>query len=259
MGAAAGDRRSGSAAIARAAADAIASLPADEARRAARVLVEGQPVMAACLRLADAVVRAGDTAGAARAFAAQLDAEAAALPMALDVFLPRGSTVVTVSSSSAVVAALARPSHGATVLCAASGPEGEGVQAARALRDAGVDAEVIPDAAVAGAAARAQLVVLGADAVGPGAVLNKTGSLAAVLGARLGSGDRIVLAGTSKFVDARGWHAIEQAAAGRASFEAVPLRLLSVVVTEDGPLSPPSARRLAARSKLDPKVLEWIA
>jgi translation initiation factor 2B subunit (eIF-2B alpha/beta/delta family) len=266
--AAARDRSSGSARIAARAAEAVAALddPAD-VPRALRVLLKGQPFMAACVRLADEVLHASDPRAAASSFARRLEREARSSPAALRLLLPRGGVVLTVSASSAVVRALTGlgPRSRPRVLCAVSEPGGEGRAAAAELRAAGVEADVLPDAAVAGAAASSDLVVFGADAVGPDALLNKTGTAAAVLGAMQARRDRVCVAATSKFVDAAMWTRLAEAAATRSAavrgtdavalFEVVPLRWVTSVLTEDGPLQARTAGRLAASSHLDARTI----
>lgn len=277
--AAAADRRSGSARVARAAADAFARLgdthaSVERIEEGVGVLVRGQPVMAASLRLADEVLRAsGDgprSAGeAARRFLDALDAEGRGLTSGLRTFLPSGGTVVTVSASSAVLEGLqAARRLRSRVLCAVSEPGGEGRAAADELREAGIDASVVPDAAVATLASDADVLVFGADALGPKALLNKTGTLAAALSFRHARRPRVAVIGTSKLLGPRGWDAVERAAAARTPavrggirvpvFEAVPLRLVSHLVTEDGPLAPASVAKLARSSELHAKILELL-
>lgn len=273
---AAADRGSGSSTVAVAAAEALAALADDGDRIAegAALLVRGQPVMAACLHLADAVLRAADegaeaAARAARGFVRRLAEERRGLIAALRSFVPTDGTIVTVSASSTVVAALAQGTPaGARVVCSLSEPGGEGRSAAAALAQAEVPVEVIPDAAIAMAASSADLVVFGADAVGPGAALNKVGTLAAVLGGRHGRRLCVAACGTTKLCDQGAWERIRTIGAARTAcadgtapvplFEPVPLALLFRVITEDGPLTPAATRRLAGRSRLDPRVLATL-
>src|SRR5688500_14361988 len=107
---AATDRRSGSAQAAADAASALAeisrSLSQDAIFDAARVLVQGQPVMGACIRLANDVVRGLEREGppgaqrAAKTFAVTLANEKAAIADHLANKLPRVGAVLTVSASS---------------------------------------------------------------------------------------------------------------------------------------------------------------
>lgn len=280
---AATDRSSGSAAVAATAADALAQVAtdvADDPRGAERVaeavaiLVRGQPTMAPCLHLSDAVLRAAASgaeaaASASRRFAERLEAERVGLAAVLRSFVPSEGMVLTVSASSTILSALREGVPDRTrVVCALSEPGGEGRAAADALREAVVRTEVVPDAAVAGAAASADLVVFGADAVGPGHLLNKTGTLGAALGARHGRRLCIAAAGTTKFLGRRAWDRVETLARTRTTstegtasvprFEPVPLGLHFRLLTEDGPLTPTAARKLASRSRLHDEILELL-
>lgn len=255
---AAADRSSGSAAVAAAAADAIAAMGAPGAADAVLVLLRGQPFMAACIRLADEIIGAPQPGPAAARFARRLESERAGLRANLDTYLPRRAAVMTVSYSSVVIESLAGR-RGLRVACAASEPGGEGLAAVRRLTESGVTAEIVPDSSVASAAARCDLVVVGADAVGPRAFLNKAGTLAAVLGAREAGVPRIALAGTSKFIDARTWAVVIERLPGAPPLDAVPLRRLTSVLTEEGPLQPAAAARLASRSRVRRKTLELLA
>lgn len=280
---AAADRSSGSAAVAGAAADAlerVASEVVDDGRsaeaitEAVGVLIRGQPAMAACLHLADAVLRAAASgpdaaASAARDFAEQLRRERRGLAATLRSFLPSRGTVLTVSASSTIISVLQEGVPPRTrLVCALSEPGGEGRPAADVLREAGGSVEVVPDAAVARVAASADLVAFGADAVGPDHLLNKTGTLAAALGAQHGRRLCVAACGTTKFCDRGAWDRIEAFTRARTAsvdgtapvpaFEPVPLDLLFRVLTEDGPLTAGAARELAGRSRLDPRTLEIL-
>lgn len=285
---AAADRSSGSGRVVRAAAEAFLRLAEDlaggppedvhlHATEAVRILLDGQPTMAGCVRLTDAIIRALDTplasherlGGAAQSFASALDREEEGLVRALRTSLPRTGTLVTVSASASLIGGLTRLHRNRLrVLCAASEPGGEGHAAAEELAAAGLEAEVVPDAAVAGLAREAGSVVFGADAVGPGGILNKTGTLAAVLGAREGRVLCLGVAGTSMFVDAVGWSAALRGSDRRLlptgervplrALDAVPTRLLSAIVTDEGALSPTEARRRASAARLHPLLRQLL-
>jgi translation initiation factor 2B subunit (eIF-2B alpha/beta/delta family) len=269
---AATDRRSGSARVAAAAADALAeisgSLSRDAIVDATRILVQGQPVMAAVVRLADDVLRALDEDGppgaerAARAFTDRLASEATAIAEQLVRKLPRAGSVLTVSASSTVLEGLCRAAY-LRVVCAVSEPGGEGRVAAERLRERGVDAIVVPDGAVAQQSTRVDAIVFGADVVGPAALLNKTGTLAAALGARASARPCLAVAGETKFVDDDAWPnfaaAVERLAVeGVPAFEEIPAELITTFVTNRGPMSQRVLRRAARAVHLRPDVMEWL-
>jgi translation initiation factor 2B subunit (eIF-2B alpha/beta/delta family) len=269
---AASDRRSGSAVVAAQAASALAHiachLSSEAIVDATRLLVEGQPVMASCLRLADWVLRELDESGppgacsAANAFEALLRSERETLAERVRARLPKEGTIVTVSASSTVLEAL-RTARGVRVLCAVSDPGGEGRQAVETLRDAGVEADLIPDGAVAQQSARADLVLFGGDAIGSTGVINKVGTLAAALGARSAGRPCVCAVGTTKLVDDVAWPHLaraveERKVEGIPLFEEIPLPLFRTIVMDEGPRTTRTVRRVARAAALHPSVLEWL-
>jgi translation initiation factor 2B subunit (eIF-2B alpha/beta/delta family) len=269
---AASDRHSGSAVVAAQAASALAhiacNLSSEAIIDAARLLVEGQPVMASCLRLADWVIRELDDSGppgacgAATAFEAMLQREREAIVERLRDRMPKEGTVVTVSASSTVLEAL-RQAKAVHVLCAVSEPGGEGRFAVDILRASGIEADLIPDGAVAQQSARADLVLFGGDAIGPTGVINKMGTLAAALGARSAGRPCVCAVGASKLVDDVAWPHLARAAEERKVegiplFEEIPLPLFRTIVMEEGSRTPRTVRRVARLAPLHPLVLEWL-
>ncbi len=96
--------------------------------------------------------------------------------------------VVTISYSRAVSEALVAASPGRVVVLE-SRPGGEGVFAARHLRERGLNVELAPDSAAGSVLAGGATAVIGADAAGlDGCIYNKLGSLSLAAAARaLGS------------------------------------------------------------------------
>lgn len=268
---AATDRSSGSSTIALRAARAFAETDTgsgEEIVAAARTLVRGQPIMAACLRVA-AVVLSGleaDGVGGARraaaAIAERLESERERITQIVGDVVPIHGTILTVSASSVVLGALcALP--GIRVICAASEPGGEGRAAADALTSCGIDAIVIPDGTIAQQSTRADAIAFGADAIGPDALLNKTGTLAATLGARSNGRAVLCISGTTKIVDAHAWPKMHTAAErlkleGVGVFEEVPTSLVTAFVTEDGKQTARAIRRAARNAGLPPILLSWL-
>src|SRR5918999_755380 len=82
--------------------------------------------------------------------------------------------VVVHSFSDTVNAALA--TSNVRAICALSEPGGEGATTTKALVDLGVDARLVTDEEALAAVAEAGAVVVGADAVEPGGVVNKMGT-----------------------------------------------------------------------------------
>lgn len=235
---AAADREGGAAEIARRAAESLAALPRADLEAAVRALVRGHPSMAPLRRLGTEVLSAEDHRIAAASFARRLEAEREAVAAAAAALID--GPVVVHSYSSAMVAAVSRARVPA--LCARSDPGGEGIDTARRLEAAGLEVRVVEDAEAVRAATDGRLVVVGADAVGPGGVVNKVGTRA-LAGAAARS---LVVAGSSKLA------ATDLPA--DPPFERTALSSFSAIVTEDGPLSPGEAARKAARFALHPAI-----
>lgn len=264
----AADRRSGAAALARGAARAVvawAEAPGaggrPALRRLTRLLLRAQPAMAPFLRLANAVwlvAEAGggpeEVAAAARAFARRLAAGTAAVAAAALPLVPRRGLVVTLSRSGAVLAALGRAAAAGRrvdVLCSEGRPAGEGLLLARALWRRGLAVRLVPDAALPGLVAGVQAVLVGADAVLPGAFVNKIGTFPLALAAHQARVPFYVLAEGAKFLPSAlaARYAAPPAdprAGAPASrlFEATPLGWVTGLATEGGIVRP---ARLAER------------
>jgi translation initiation factor 2B subunit (eIF-2B alpha/beta/delta family) len=236
---AAADRRSGAWGVALQAAEALAALPRSDLDEAVRALVEGHPSMAPMWRLGSAVLGAPDHREAAAGFARRVLAERDGVA-ATAASLLRFPALVVHSYSSTVIAAVARTR--ARALCARSEPGGEGAATAARLHQAGLNAEVLEDHEAVAAASAGTPVVVGADAVGPGGVVNKirTGVLAGA--ARSGRGGCYVLAGSSKLVS------VDLPAP--EPFERVPLSGFIAILTEDAALDPAEAAEAATRRPL---------
>jgi translation initiation factor 2B subunit (eIF-2B alpha/beta/delta family) len=238
----AADRGSGAAEIARRAAESLAALPRRDLFEALRTLVTGHPSMAPLWRLAADADVAGDHADAARSFAARLPAERDAV--AAHAARVLRSPVVTISYSSTLVAAVAAAE--VLALCARSEPGGEGEETASRLRALGREARVINDREAARAARTGRMVLAGADAVGPGGVVNKVGTRELAEAAAVRGTPCYVAAGMSKFlgVDLPAAH----------PFERTPLDLFTAILTDDGPKDPDAAAALAGRFSLPPSL-----
>lgn len=220
---AAADRSSGAAEIARRAALTLAALPASDLLEAVRILVSGHPSMAPLWRLGAAVLTAADHREAALRFARDLLGEREAVAEQAARLLD--GPVVTLSWSSTLVAALAHA--GVPTACARSEPGGEGEKTAAYLAKRGVAAELVEDDEALRLAGSGRTVVVGADAVGPGGVVNKVLTRSLAEAARRSGGRSYALAGSSKLIGTD--------LPSPPPFERTPLSLL-IVVTGLGPL-----------------------
>jgi len=213
---AAADRRGGATEVAARALDGLLEVAGDPRRLEAAVaaLLAGQPAMAPVWHLARAA-RGPDPRAALAGLRARLGADAdAAVDAAAAWLRPRlagggRGTVATVSHSSLVDRVLARLGPGAGGSPGATGAAGE---------------------------ARPVVGLVGADAVGPEALLNAAGT--GELASRLPT---LVVATAIKLLPAEAF-----ARLAGPGFEAVPLRAVAAVVVGPALLSPAEAGRLAA-------------
>lgn len=241
------DRRSGSVDIALRAARGLSGLRTRaETQKAARALVRAHPAMGALRRMCATALDGGDVDGFARALEAQAAAAADAVRW---IVTKRGSVVLTHSASGSVVEALERVrARIALVLCTVSLPGAEGRVLARRLERDGFEVEVIGDAAIAEGAARADVALVGADAVTGDEVVNKVGTRLVALAARDAGIGCYAIACSGKFVPRAREH---------ADYDRTPLELFDAVVTERGPQRPAQIRRAVARVHI-PRALEAI-
>jgi translation initiation factor 2B subunit (eIF-2B alpha/beta/delta family) len=221
-------------------------------------IIEAQPAMAPLVALAAHVLNAmdgvegleearGSARLAARAFATSLDARAETLARRASALLPAEGDILTLSSSSTVrrVLLLDPLVRRGRVVVLESRPAREGKATARALAEAGIPVLFAVDAAAATLVEGCRVVLLGADSIGDRGVVNKVGSLAAVLGALRADVPVLVAADTTKILppgfpqrlsDDRPGHEVWSAPDGvtvwNRYFEALPLAAVDVVVTE---------------------------
>lgn len=149
--------------------------------------------------------------------------------------LPGGARLVTLSRSSSVKEALLAVAPGrrpSSVVVLESLPGGEGRAFARDLRRSGLRARWVRDGSLARALAKADLVVVGADAVEPGGTLvHKVGTRRLAISAFAAGVPFVVVAGRSKWVPPR---AVPRALP--PLFDRTPARLITAYWTDEGVL-----------------------
>lgn len=162
-----------------------------------------------------------------------------------------GAEILTLSRSGTVAEALvtARPRH-VTVLESRPGEEGRATAASLGDRLESVD--FVPDAAVSVAMRSADVVLIGADAIdATGAVHNKLGTRPLATAAADGGVPVIAISSTDKVVPSiPGSEAVamvsdEPHARPVPIFETTPSRLVTILVTERGPITGADRRDLA--------------
>jgi hypothetical protein len=235
--AAASDRRGGALEVAATAVDGLLEVAGDPPLldRAVAALLAGQPAMAPVWHLAQAA-RAPDPPAALAALRHDLTADADAAVVAATSWLrshliaARGA-VATVSHSSLVDRVLARLVEGQVT------PPLSGLSRPPRSGSVADPAEAVPGLSTAPAQALGDPVVgvVGADAIGPGALLNAVGTRELV-----GRVPTLVVATAVKLVPAEAFGRL-----GGAGFEVVPLEAVAAVVVGAEVLSPAEAGRRA--------------
>jgi translation initiation factor 2B subunit (eIF-2B alpha/beta/delta family) len=250
-------------------------------------LVGAQPSMAPFLRLANDLWLAWETCVApGRAWDSLHDAlvrYAEGVDRGLRATVRRGgalvrprSLVLTYSSSTAVRLALWQAMADGkrfTVVCSESRPMGEGVGLARSLTALGIPVYLTLDAALWEWVERVDLVLLGADAILPGGVVNKVGSGPLLQIARLVGVPRYVLADSSKWLPealASFWR-IRREVPGEITalrhpdltvhnryFGTSRLDLVQGLVWEKGIAPPAEIRRRIARLSVSPALVTFL-
>ncbi len=149
--------------------------------------------------------------------------------------MSKDAVVMTISRSSEVLALLlASRQKVKKVFALRSLPLGEGASLAGELRKAGLAVELLEDRQAAKTLRECNLVLLGADAVCEDGVVNKVGSLRL---ARLAHARGIpvwVAATSPKFIRAGDYTFKESRGKKKGLFERVPLKYISVIVSEKG-------------------------
>lgn len=187
-----------------------------------------------------------------------------------------GSLVLTYSSSTAVRLALWQAMAGGkrfTVVCSESRPVGEGVALARRLTALGIPVHLTLDAALLEWIERADLILLGADAILPGGVVNKVGSGPLFQVARLAGVPAYVLADSGKWLPeglARFWRVRSEdpreitrlrhpdLTVHNRYFGMSPFRSIQGVVWESGIASPADVRGRIARLSVSPALVGFL-
>jgi translation initiation factor 2B subunit (eIF-2B alpha/beta/delta family) len=254
----AGDRTSGATVLTNRAMDILdAATAAGLTLHAAGALCRAQPTMASMWTAAIAAIGERVQPGRMQRFRQRQQRGTSALARsAVPALLPsppRPMRLITLSSSSAVLAVIRglRAEVDLHVSCGEGRPLYEGREQAAALMTTGASVRLLTDAGLGSAIDDADAVLLGADAVGPQAFINKTGSrmLAAAAQHRgvavyvLAAGDKLATAALWPHLTIQPRPATEvwdapapDVAVENRYFEVVPLDLATAVITDMGVL-----------------------
>lgn len=208
------------------------------------------------------------------AFRDGLDTAAGQVADQAGALLPAQASVLTLSFSSTVAAALTRfgPEKAIRVTCLESRPMAEGQRLARQLAEAGIPVTYAVDAAAATLVRSADLVFMGADSLGDHGVVNKVGSLPLALAARDAGVPLYVLVDRTKLLppgfpqtvaddrpEEEVWKGRRGIRVWNRYFEIVPSALITEIVTEDGSLPPEGIQDLRNRIPVPSELRSWAA
>lgn len=171
--------------------------------------------------------------------------------------IEEGGIVFTHGGSGSVQALLVHAAENRRffVSCAATLPEGEGVELAAELAAAGLAVEVTPDDQVSEILPDVDLVIVGADALGPREVMSTAGTPALAAEARPLGIPFYVLASVDKVLPGPLFERAARAGRLGRRYEATDLGLITAVVTERGVLDPREAAGLAEDLEVSPLLL----
>ncbi|MDR9449992.1 MAG: hypothetical protein RI637_02135 [Acidimicrobiia bacterium] len=220
---------------------------------AVELLIEHQSVMAPIANLRNVVylsLPGGplEVAVAATDLAERLAASTRLIGKIGAELITQGSTVLIHSASSSVRSVLeeAKSRVGFNVCCTEAMPIGEGIEMAADLTAIGFEVEVLADEVAIELLPGMDLVLAGADAIGPGSAINKTGTAALARRARAIGVPFYLVAAAEKALPAP---LFERAVLrrGRESLaEVISLDWFTAVVSDAGILAPDEAVELAA-------------
>lgn len=263
----------------------------DELNAACRELIAAQREMASIVNLAGRVLAAAErvvlsglspeAAGDAVRVECERAIECAAETRARlakhgAALIADAAVVATVSSSETVAAVLAIAAAAGRVprvIVPESRPAGEGVSLAVALREHGIASTIVADAALPGLVDRADLVLVGADSVSESDFVNKIGTYPLSLAAREAGVPVHVAAPLDRFISEALRGRTDRLRDGREIlpspppgatvenryFEAVPLSLVTSIVTEEGVEPPAEAARIIGRRAVPPALLTILS
>lgn len=292
----AADHLSGATDITRKAADILASLPVysdameagafrAELAEVARELTAAQPSMTSLLTLVNHVLLAGEeqqdfgrlmaaVQHTAEDFGEKLADRPAEIAQTALALIDDDATIMTISSSSTVLAVLAHAQEAGKrihVICPESRPQREGIDFAKQLAETEIDVTLIVDAGITHFMIDADVVMFGADTISPKGLVNKIGTYALALAADAHGVPAYGLAGTEKFLPAElmDRFRIEQQDPREilnepvhprldivnVYFDLTPLHFLAGVVTQDQVLTPGDVEEQLEAIEVHPALL----
>lgn len=239
-------------------------------------LVRGQPAMAPLFNLVNDGL-AGLRLEGADVFgrlAREHDARQRALAEEGAGLLEQDQTIATFSRSGSVLAAVrlaVRSGRRLRVLVSEARPTDEGLASARELAAAGARVTTCIDTALPHLVARASLVVVGADALCAGGLVNKIGTGLLARAAMEANVPFVVLAGADKFLPARyadvpdlgatvasGQQLAAHVRDGQPLFEVSPWARVGLIATDEGRVVPRDVEGRVRGMKVAPELLTGL-
>jgi translation initiation factor 2B subunit (eIF-2B alpha/beta/delta family) len=230
----------------------------------ARALTAAQPAVGSIVNLAALALRSPDVTAACREFLECMDRSAARVAERAAALISDGTKVMTHSFSSTILSALREAfwqKKRFSAICPESRPICEGIAMAASLGMVGIPVSLIADSAIHHVLSEVQLVLVGADAVSPRGIFNKTGTSLMALAARELGVPVYVLCSSCKFLprsydpppqtpkDSRELleRELPHVTVVNYHFDVTPLDYVSGIVTEDGVLTPAELREKLLR------------
>lgn len=232
--------------------------PSLPVREGIEVVMRAHPTAAPIANLRNLIYGAPDLALLLKTLDAEID-RLGQVPLKLaeqgSALIRVGDSVLVHSLSSSVRAVLdlARQSVEFSVTCTVEEVSGEGRQMAAELADAGYSIEMLSVDHAAAYVAGVDLIMVGADAIGPGRVINKKGTGRIAEAGLDADVPRYVIAATDKIL-AEELFVNAASMAEAMDMDLVPLSWFSAVISETGPLTPGDVSRLATERQVSPEL-----
>ncbi len=230
--------------------------PVEPVRAAVDIVSDAHPTTAAIANLRNLVYEAGDIAILIETLTGEGD-RLSSIPRLLAkhgaALIEPDQSVLVHSLSASVRAVLdhARTMSDFSVTCTVDDAAGEGRQMAAELMESGFSVEALSVEHAASFIGGVDLVLFGADAIGPGRMINKEGTARIAQAGLDGGVPRYVVAGTEKIL-AEELFFEAAIRAGAIAMELVPLSWFSGVISEIGLLEPGDVSRLATERSVAP-------
>jgi translation initiation factor 2B subunit (eIF-2B alpha/beta/delta family) len=228
---------------------------------AVELLVDRQAVRAPVLALCNEIYLAlpggpEGVVGVSREFAERLTSSTARIGETGADLITDGLTVLVHGASTSVRAVLdaARERSSFQVCCTEAMPGGEGLEMAAELTVAGFDVEVVDDESAVELLPGVDMVVSGADAIGPDAAVSKAGIRRLAVAADLAGVQLYLTAGRDKILPAGLFRITAQLGWRRSLSEIVSLALFTAIVSDIGMLDVDDVAGLAVERTVAPQL-----